>query len=75
MRGKILRLFAKYRLPQWDDVQTYGDKRGVSTYSKIVQEVIVHIRMCEHECPQLLIQFNALNVLFAISSKYLVRAG
>ena len=62
-------------LGQLDDVRTYGSKNETSVYSKIVQEVIAHMVACEQECPQLLIQFNALSALFTPSSEYRVQAG
>lgn len=62
-------------LPEWDDVRTYGGKKGVLAYSKIVREVVTHITQCEQECPQLLIQFNALTALFPTASEYLAQAA
>jgi hypothetical protein len=60
---------------RWDDVRTYGSKKDISAYSKLVQEVIAHMVTCEQECPQLLNQLNALTVLVPTSSEYLTQVA
>ena len=50
-----------------DDVRTYEHTMELFAHHKMVQDIFLHIRLCEHECPQLLVQFN---ILFTLTSAY-----